>query len=137
MKMVIDTNIIIRLLTGDDLEQSPIARAFISKVEENDIQLIVYPLVVSECVYVLKNRYGYEKKQITEALFNLFEVDCIEVEETVKDALQSYEKWNVDIVDALIASQASDQGFTVITWNKKHFKRFDCNFCTPEDILST
>lgn len=138
MKMVVDTNIIIRLLTGDDVEQSPIAKELILKIEENHTQLVVYPLVVTECVYVLANQFGYKKRQITESLLNLFDVDCIQVDnsEIVKKALKMYVEHNVDIADALIASQASIEKLPVITWNRKHFRRLECEYYTPEEIVS-
>lgn len=40
MKMIVDTNIIIRLLTGDDVEQSPVAKKLFLKIEESRMQLI-------------------------------------------------------------------------------------------------
>ena len=73
----------------DDVEQSPITKELILKIEKRHTQLVVYPLVVNECVYVA-NHYGYKKSQITEGLLYLFDVDCIEVEKSkiIKKALK-------------------------------------------------
>lgn len=133
-KMAIDTNIIIRVLTGDDIEQSPIAKKLISEIED---KLYVFSIIVTECVYVLKNHYGYSRESISHALLSLFSVDDIEFEDShiVYGALHDYADKNVDFADALIAWKSKTSNMPVITWNKKHFKKLDCEFYSPEEIM--
>jgi predicted nucleic-acid-binding protein len=137
MKLVIDTNVIIRILTGDNTEQSPVSRELIYELEEENYKFVVYPIVVSECVYVLKNVYGYEREDIANALLEFFRVDCIEVEEedVVKQALQLYSEVNVDIADALLACKAKSQQISVVTWNARDFRKLDCDFYRPDQLV--
>lgn len=138
MKMAIDTNIIIRLLTGDDIEQSPVAKALFEKWDECGYRVVIYGIVVCECVYVLR-RYGYNKNQIKSSLLHLFEADGVEVEdsEAMKRALHQFSDRNVDISDAWIACKASEQQVPIVTWNAKDFKKLDCEFYLPEQLLGT
>lgn len=133
-RMAIDTNIIIRILTGDDVEQSPLARRLITEIEES---LYVFSMVIAESVYVLDKVYQYPPKAIVHALTSLFEVDNIEIEDhpCVLGALQDYAEKNVDFADALIAWKAKSSRMAIITWNKKHFNRLDCEFYSPEEIV--
>jgi predicted nucleic-acid-binding protein len=80
-----------------------------------------------------KNRYGYGKQQIAEALLQLMETDNIAVEdsEAVKLALHDYKDHQVDFADCLIAGKAGKQGLPVVTWNKRDFKRLNCEFYSP------
>src|SRR5687768_230274 len=59
----VDTNIVVRYLTGDTPKQADTARALIS---ENDIFLS--RTVVLECEWVLRSVYGYSATEVCEAL---------------------------------------------------------------------
>lgn len=61
--IAVDTNIVVRYLTGDHPKQLDKARALI---EENDIFLS--RTVVLECEWVLRSVYGYSLLEVCEAL---------------------------------------------------------------------
>jgi predicted nucleic acid-binding protein len=61
--LAIDTNVIVRYLTGDHPEQSPRARALIDSHE-----VLVCTTVLLEAEWVLRSAYGYPPPQVREAL---------------------------------------------------------------------
>ncbi len=65
----IDTSVVVRYLTGDDTERSPAAAA----VVETDDPRAVTVISILEAAHVLRARYGYERRNITEALIGLTE----------------------------------------------------------------
>jgi predicted nucleic acid-binding protein len=61
--LAIDTNVVIRYLTGDHPEQSPRARALIDSHE-----VLVSTTVLLETEWVLRSPYGYSPPQVRKAL---------------------------------------------------------------------
>jgi len=61
--LALDTNIIVRYLTGDHPKQSPRARAL---VDANNV--FVATTVMLECEWVLRSVYGYQPQQVCAAL---------------------------------------------------------------------
>ena len=61
--LAIDTNVVIRHLTGDHLEQSPRARELIDSHE-----VLVGTTDLLEAEWVLRSAYGYSPTQVREAL---------------------------------------------------------------------
>jgi predicted nucleic acid-binding protein len=59
----IDTNVVVRYLTGDHPEQSPRARALV-----DSHQVFVCTTVLLEAEWVLRSAYGYTPPQVREAL---------------------------------------------------------------------
>lgn len=62
--MLIDTNVLIRLLTGDPPEQAERARRLIAASDE----LVLPDVIVAECVYVLESVYGLSRQACAELL---------------------------------------------------------------------
>jgi predicted nucleic acid-binding protein len=61
--LAIDTNVIVRYLTGDHPEQSPQAKAL---MDSHDV--FVCTTVLLEAEWVLRSAYGYPPAQVAEAL---------------------------------------------------------------------
>ena len=61
--LAIDTNVIVRYLTGDHPEQSPRARALI-----NHQEVFICTTVLLETEWVLRSAYGYSPPQVRKAL---------------------------------------------------------------------
>lgn len=60
----VDTNVLVRALTGDDDVQSPVARAFI----KHNAPVWVPHTVLAETIWVLESVYGCGKAQLLDAL---------------------------------------------------------------------
>lgn len=137
---LLDTNLIIRFLTNDDEVQSPIAYSLFEMATKGQITLVLAPLVIAECCWVLESkRYAYSKDEIASKLGLLINANGIKPleKELIQNALFIYSTHNVDFVDAYLRSYVDHSDLhAVITWNVKDFKRFRGEYYTPEQILS-
>jgi predicted nucleic acid-binding protein len=95
--LAVDTNVLIRYLTGDDPEQSPRARRLI---EGDDVWVPVTVLLETE--WVLRSVYGYPATQIASALRMFAGLPRIALENpsVVAQALDWAER-GMDFADAL------------------------------------
>ncbi|CAM5309340.1 hypothetical protein AFEL58S_00585 [Afipia felis] len=95
--LAIDTNLIVRYLTGDHPRQSPRARALI-----DGEQVFAAITVVLEVEWVLRSTYGYRPKEVTGALRAFAGLPTVTVEDSgvVAAALDLVEK-GMDFADAL------------------------------------
>ncbi|HEX3036581.1 MAG TPA: PIN domain-containing protein [Thermodesulfobacteriota bacterium] len=62
----LDTNVILRHLLQDHPDQSPKATAFLSRVENNEIQVRISELVIFEIIFTLQRQYKKSKQMIRE-----------------------------------------------------------------------
>lgn len=134
-KFLVDTNVLIRLLVKDNTIKFNTIVKLVEKVEKNELTLVIPTVVIAECCWLLKSFYRLEKQKITEYLLDIIEAENVEVEEdNVINALTMYSKKNVDFADALIASKSTSK-LVVLTWDKKDFKKLDCEYYTPEELI--
>jgi predicted nucleic acid-binding protein len=133
MKLILDTNIIIRFLANDHPEHSPKARTLFERMTNNEVSLILDPLVVAECVYVLSGKYyGYSRQEITEWLTKLIQFCEIDNKEVLLTAMSIFAKYKVDFADAYLASKAEHLVEQVVTFNKRDFENMGVNSVIPE-----
>jgi len=111
----VDTSVVVRYLTGDDPERSPAAAAVI----ETDDPRAASVISILEAAHVLRPGYGYERRNIAEALSGLTERRNIVVPEVLKEhVLRWLDEWRDggadSIGDALIAASMSAQAAEAI-----------------------
>lgn len=126
-KLWIDTNVIIRIITGDPKTLAEEVGEMLQKVEAGELILRLTPLVIAECCWVLASFYEADPKDISDALLKFTNSIGVETEEksVVQQALRDYAEKNVDFIDAYIAAHAkANPPEDVVTWDK-HFKRLD------------
>lgn len=106
--IAIDTNVVVRYLTGDHPEQSSRARSLI------DGQPVFVPVTVAlECEWVLRSAYGYKPVAIAIALRAFGGLPTVTIEDAaiVANALDCAEK-GMDFADALhLGKSAQCDGF--------------------------
>ncbi|PST21738.1 type II toxin-antitoxin system VapC family toxin [Mesorhizobium plurifarium] len=113
----IDTNLIVRYLTGDHPEQSPQARTVV-----DGGQVFVPVTVVLEVEWVLRSAYGYRPEDVARALRAFGGLPTVTVEEAsiVAEALDLAEK-GVDFADALhLGKSMHCEGF--VSFDRKFVK---------------
>lgn len=113
----IDTNLIVRYLTGDHPEQSPQARAVV------DGGTVFVPVtVVLEVEWVLRSGYGYPPEDVARALRAFGGLPTVTIEEAaiVAEALDLAEK-GMDFADALhLGKSGHCEGF--VSFDRKFVK---------------
>lgn len=135
---LLDANIIIRFLTNDDEKQSPLAYKVFEKAVNRELTLVLSPLIIAECTWVLQmKRYDYTKRQIAEKIIQLISSPGIKAieEDMILRALKEYEKHNVDFIDAYLSNLSLKNNHPVLTWNKKDFEKLYCEYYLPESLI--
>lgn len=135
---LLDANIIIRFLTNDDEKQSPLAYKVFEKAVNRELTLVLSPLIIAECTWVLQmKRYDYTKRQIAEKIIQLISSPGIKAieEDMILRALKEYEKHNVDFIDAYLSNLSLKNNHPVLTWNKKDFRKLYCEYYLPESLI--
>jgi predicted nucleic acid-binding protein len=106
--LAVDTNVVVRFLTGDDPEQAARATALFRGEE-----IYLPKTVVLEVEWVLRRLYRFPPARVSEALARLVALPNVRVEDiaAVADAI----RWSldgIDFADALhIASSRNADGF--------------------------
>ncbi|KKS83720.1 MAG: putative nucleic acid-binding protein [Candidatus Gottesmanbacteria bacterium GW2011_GWA1_43_11] len=103
----VDTDVIIRLFTGDDEQKRKDAKALFEKVEKGTLEISVPDTVIADAVFVLSSPhlYGLPRNQIRDLLAVLLRLSNFKVEnkQVVIKALDFYVDKNVDFGDAMLA----------------------------------
>lgn len=112
MSVLIDTNVLIRHLTGDPSEQAARATRFLS--EERD--LVVPDLVIAEMVYVLESVYGAARPTVAAAVRSVLTFDAIHVadESLLLRTVEVYEFDRLDFAESYLIAMAERAGIGAI-----------------------
>lgn len=134
MKYILDTNIIIRFLANDHLEHSPAAYRLFEEASRGEALLLLDPVIVAECVYVLGGKhYQLTKKEISTLLKKIIEFTQVEAinKDLLAASLDHYAAYNIDFPDAYLASIAEKKRLSVATFNKRDFEKLGVNNYQP------
>lgn len=128
--IAVDTNVVVRLLTGDDAKQAEKARSLFEREE-----IFLSKTVVLECDWVLRRLYSFQAKQVTKALLALISLPNAQCEDVgaVVEALGWTQK-GMDFADALhLASSRRAERFMTFDakFAKQAAKFTDLSVATP------
>jgi predicted nucleic-acid-binding protein len=104
----LDTNVLIRHLTGDPPKQAARATAILS----GPGPLLLADLILAECVYVLESFYEVKRERVAElmrAALALPSIATVDAGMLVR-ALEVYETARVDFAEAYLVAQAETTG---------------------------
>lgn len=112
MSAFLDTNILIRHLTGDPPAQARRATAFLERADE----LLVPDLIVAEVVYVLESFYEVKRRRVAELVRAIIAFPAIVVvdEALLLRALEIYEVERIDFAEAYLVASAEASGVEAI-----------------------
>ncbi|MDE0654429.1 MAG: PIN domain-containing protein [bacterium] len=104
----IDTNVIIRHLTGDPPDQAARATAYLAEAE----QLLLADLILAEVVYVLESFYEVERHEVATLARSVITFPAITTldERLLLRSLDIYETHRIDYAEAYIAACAERAG---------------------------
>lgn len=122
----VDTNLIVRYLVQDHDKHAKAAGKLFDACERGDVVIVVLPVVLAECVFVLESFYGNPRADIASALNRLISSRGVEISQTAihLDALERYARTKVHFVDCLIAATAVAENTPVSTFDHD-FRKFD------------
>jgi predicted nucleic acid-binding protein len=113
----VDTNVLVRHLTGDPREMAVRATAFLATESE----LFLTDLVVAETVYVLESFYEAPREQVAgsaRSLIALGSVICVDAA-LLRRALEIYETDRLDFAEAYLVATAESTGINrIVSFDK-------------------
>lgn len=108
MRAFVDTNLLIRHLSGDPPEMAERATAYLRQASE----LLLTDLVVAETVYVLESFHEAPREEVAEAVRSLLAFDsivCVDPALLLR-AIEVYETDRVDFAEAYLVACAETTG---------------------------
>jgi predicted nucleic-acid-binding protein len=114
----VDTNVLVRLLTGDDPKQAAVARSMF-EVEE----IWIAKTVLLETNWVLRSLYGFEESAIRDAFMKLLGLQNVHAEDEASVAAALALSANgIEFADALhLGSRPA--GVTFVSFDKAFVRR--------------
>ncbi len=108
MTAFVDTNVLIRHLTGDPPAQAERATRYLQKADE----LLLADLILAEVAYVLESFYEAPRAQVAETLRAVLAFSAIRVidDELLLRTVEVYEAHRLDFADAYLVASAERTG---------------------------
>ena len=121
----IDTNLLLRLIVGDEPKQAVMAREFLRGRCSADEPGYVCHIVLVELVWTLARAYGYPRERIAAAIEQILETAQLDVESSgdVAAAVKDYRRGAADFADCLLVRVNAATGCThTVTFDRKAAK---------------
>jgi predicted nucleic-acid-binding protein len=112
MSAFVDTNILVRHLTGDPPEMAARATAHLAEADE----LFLVDLVLAETIYVLESFYKAKRPRIAEAMRSLLAFPAIVTIDAalLLRAIELYEVDRLDFAEAYLVAHAESSGVNAV-----------------------
>ncbi len=114
----IDTDIIIRFLTGDDLDKQRAAQTLLARVQRGEVTIMAPDTVIADAVFVLRSPrlYNVSRADVAALLTPLVRLRHFRVrnKRIVLRALELYSASSSGFGDAMILSSMEQNGATEI-----------------------
>jgi predicted nucleic acid-binding protein len=120
----VDTDVIIRLLTGDDLEKQSASLMLFEQIESGAMAAIAPITVIADATYVLTSRaigYLLPRNEVADKLSVLVRIPNFQVQNrrAVLGALNLYGTTNLDFGDCFIIASMEQQGSQIVySWDR-------------------
>ena len=118
--ILLDTNIVIRLLARDNEEQFVIVEQFFKELELGRKSATLLEIIIGEIIYVLKSVYKQKKDLIRSQLELIFGYEYLHIENEyiMREALKVYALKNIDFADAILCVKKKLEGYEVMSFDK-------------------
>lgn len=124
---LIDANVIIRLLIGDDVPQKQRAERFFLGLEKKAGKGVVSLQVLGEVLWILEKYYALDRKLFVPSIAQLLanrSFEMLEVKkEFVLDVLREYMLTRLDFADLYLAHTCQQSELKLVTFDKQLAKR--------------
>jgi len=112
LRAFVDSNVLVRHLTGDPPDRAKRATAFLRDADE----LILVDLVVAEVVYVLESVYRVDRSRVAELVRAILGFHAVVAPDTLLllRALEIYETYRLHFAESYLAACAEASGVNVV-----------------------
>ncbi|HEY4256560.1 MAG TPA: PIN domain-containing protein [Candidatus Udaeobacter sp.] len=118
--LLLDTNVIIRFLTGDHPTHSPRSRNLFARAAAGEVSLVLTDLALAESAWVLQSFYQLDRAAIAAALKGVIESIGVEVQNKaiLVNALRNFAQTGVNFVDAYHAAVANAESIAIASFDR-------------------
>lgn len=129
---LLDANVLLRFLLGDDPVQSPRARALMKRLEHPSERCELPEVTLAEVVWVLQKQAGIPRGLVASELTAILRLPGIRRagKRIAMDALTLFASTNCDIADCLLAARARSRGIMVCSFDAD-FEKLGCDWEEP------
>jgi len=130
---LLDANVLLRFLLGDDPAQSARASALMKRIEDSEEYAEIEEVVLAETVWVLEKKARIPRLEIARSLSGVLSLRGMlyRSKRLAIEALSRYGASNFDIADCLIAVRARAKKTKVYSFDVTDFKRLGCAWEEP------
>ena len=116
----VDSNILLRFLTGEPAEMFAAASVFIASAERGEVLLELSPLVLAETAFTLESFYQQPRKAVAATLLEFVKRSGVRLaeKERLVDALERVQKTGIHLVDAYLAASAAESKLAVASFDR-------------------
>jgi predicted nucleic acid-binding protein len=120
MVYLLDTNIIIRFLVGDNEEHLAKSTEYFEQIELGSMEVEILSDVLMEAFFVLTKFYKLPKVEVISDLKTILSFEGVVNKDKVIlfEALSIIENKNLDFVDALICAKCKFQNYEKLSFDK-------------------
>lgn len=120
--MIVDTNVLLRILDGGTGEHALAARVRVQEARETGETLQVFAATVLELAFVLESvrtGYGWGREAVSAAVVAVADEPAFEVEhgDALKFAAASYRERKIDLHDCYLDALANQLGTRVLSFD--------------------
>lgn len=122
---LVDTNLIVRYLVQDHEKHAQAAGKLFTACDRGEVVLVILPVVLAECVFVLESFYKHPRAAIATTLGALLTSPGVEITDPAiyLDALVRYQKTKCHFIDCTIAATAAAHRQAVASFDED-FRKF-------------
>jgi predicted nucleic-acid-binding protein len=117
----LDTNVLVRYITQDDLHQAELAEREIEEAVLKGEKLVIQPIVLFELVWVLESAYGYRKSEVAPVVDQIMRTAQFEIieKDILWKAIGDFLGGGADLADYYIGRANENYGApTTLTFDK-------------------
>lgn len=133
MMSIIDTNVIIRFLTGSSNEKFRGVYRFFKDLEDGKINVELKLIVLFQTIFVLKSFYQVPKFEIVRAVGRLLKLKGLKIREkkTITQMIHIWDTNNIEIVDAYLIACLQKDTQNILYSYDTDFDKFGMNRIEP------
>jgi predicted nucleic acid-binding protein len=132
----LDANIFLRFLTGDDRRKAEACRRLVQKAMDGELNLSTHPMILAEVVWVLESYYKLLREEIATKLQMIMNTPNLAITDgnAFARAVVIYAESKIDLADCFAAAVATQEGCTLVSYDRDFDKLEGVQRAKPEDI---
>lgn len=133
-RLLLDTNVLVRFITGDPADMAEKARRLVERADAGELVLHITPVILAETFFTLESYYTMNRKEVASILRGFLNCRGIEVTEKDRllDALLRCQDKGAHFADAYLAACAADSGEAIASFDRDFDKFKDVKRIEPK-----